>query len=99
MEIRKEQSGDSLTIALAGRLDAVTAPELDKVIQSSLDGIKNLVFDCKELVYIASAGLRVLLVAQKRMKKQGDMKLVHVSKDVKDVLEMTGFIDFLTVEE
>ena len=54
MEIRKEQSGDSLTIALVGRLDAVTAPDLDKVIQSSLDGIANLVFDCKELVYIAS---------------------------------------------
>ena len=99
MEIKKEQNGDALTIALVGRLDAVTAPELDKVVQSGLNGIKDLIFDFAELVYVASAGLRVLLVAQKRMKKQGTMKLVHVRKEVKEVLEMTGFIDFLTVEE
>lgn len=98
MEIKKEQSGSNLTIFIEGRLDATTAPQLDKEINASLEGITNLVFDFSKLVYIASAGLRTLLVAQKRMKKQGSMKLINVNKDVNDVLEMTGFVDFLTVE-
>ena len=79
--------------------DKAAAPDLDKVVQNELAGVTELTLDFTDLVYVASAGLRVLLLAQKRMKKQGDMKLIHVSKDVKDVLEMTGFIDFLTVEE
>ncbi len=99
MEIKKEQNGPVLVISLSGRLDAVTAPELDKVVQNDLAGVTDLTLDFSELVYVASAGLRVLLLAQKRMKKQGSMKLTHVSKDVKDVLEMTGFIDFLTIED
>jgi len=99
MEIKKEQNGTVLTLVLSGRLDAVTAPDLDKVVQNDLAGITELTLDFQELVYVASAGLRVLLLAQKRMKKQGSMKLVHVSKEVKDVLEMTGFIDFLTIED
>ena len=99
MEIKKDLKGDALVISLSGRLDAVTAQDLEKVISSSLDGIKDLVFDLKDLSYIASAGLRTLLVAQKRMKKQGEMRLRHVNRDVKEVLEMTGFIDFLTIEE
>ena len=99
MEIKRVQDGTSLTLALVGRLDAVTSQDLDKALSSGLDGIKELTFDMAELVYIASAGLRTLLVAQKRMKKQGSMKLIHVNQDVKDVLEMTGFIDFLTIEE
>ena len=99
MEIKKEQNGSVLKLALVGRLDAVTAPELDKVVQNELAGVTDLAFDFSELVYVASAGLRVLLLAQKRMKKQGSMKLTHVNSDVKDVLEMTGFIDFLTIEE
>ncbi len=98
MEIKKTQTGSTLTVALVGRLDAVTAPDLEKELNKSLDGVQDLIFDFKELVYIASAGLRTLLVAQKRMKKQGSMKLVNVNDDVKEVLEMTGFIDFLTVE-
>jgi len=99
MEIKKEQNGSVLKILLSGRLDAVTAPELDKVVQNDLAGITDLTLDFSELVYVASAGLRVLLLAQKRMKKQGSMKLIHVSKDVKDVFDMTGFIDFLTIED
>ena len=99
MEIKKEQNGSVMKIALVGRLDAVTAPDLDKVVQNELTGITDLTLDFGELVYVASAGLRVLLLAQKRMKKQGSMKLVHVSSDVKDVLEMTGVIDFLTIED
>ncbi len=99
MEIKKEQNGSVLKISLSGRLDAVTAPDLDKVVQNELTGITELTLDFTDLVYVASAGLRVLLLAQKRMKKQGFMKLTHVNKDVKDVLEMTGFIDFLTIED
>jgi len=98
MEIKKEQSGSNLTVFLEGRLDATAAPEFDKEMNKSLEGVTNLVFDLSKLVYIASAGLRSLLVVQKRMKKQGSMKLIHVSKDVHDVLEMTGFVDFLTIE-
>jgi anti-sigma B factor antagonist len=99
MEIKKEQNGPVLKISLSGRLDAVTAPDLDKVVQNELAGVTELTLDFTDLVYVASAGLRVLLLAQKRMKKQGFMKLTHVNKDVNDVLEMTGFIDFLTIED
>ena len=99
MEIKKELNSESLTIALSGRLDAVTAPQLEKELGSSLDGIKNLTFDFAQLEYIASAGLRVLLVAQKRMNKQGKMSIKNVSEEVKEVLDMTGFINFLQIEE
>ena len=91
--------GKTLTLTLSGRLDAVTAGELEKVITSSLDGVTELIFDLADLSYIASAGLRTLLVAQKRMKKQGDMRLRNVQDDVREVLDMTGFIDFLRIEE
>ena len=70
MEIKKELNGTALTLSLSGRLDAVTAPDLDKVVQNDLTGITDLTLDFSELVYVASAGLRVLLLAQKRMKKQ-----------------------------
>jgi len=99
MEIKKEQNGENLKISLIGRLDAVTAINLDKVVQNDLTGIKDLVMDFKELVYVASAGLRVLLMAQKKMNKQGNMKIINVSDDVKDVFDMTGFLDFLNIEE
>ena len=99
MEIKKEGSGANLTIALVGRLDAVTAPQLEKELGTSLDGVKVLVFDFAQLEYIASAGLRVLLVAQKRMNKQGKMSIKNVSEEVKEVLDMTGFINFLQIEE
>ncbi len=99
MEIKKEQNGTALILSLAGRLDAMTAPELERVVKSELSGITDLTLDFASLDYIASAGLRVLLATQKTMKKQGQMKLVHVNPDVKEVLEMTGFIQFLTVEE
>ena len=99
MEIKKNQSGDSLVVEIIGRLDAATAPQLEKEMKSSLEGIKNLTFDFEQLDYIASAGLRVLLVAQKRMNKQGKMTIKNVSNEVKEVLDMTGFIDFLNIEE
>ena len=99
MEIKKNVDGKNLEIELIGRLDAVTAPQLEKELNSSLNGIENLVLNFDKLEYVASAGLRVLLVAQKRMNKQGSMKIKNVSDEVKDVLDMTGFINFLTIEE
>jgi len=99
MEIKKNAVGENLTIELVGRLDAVTAPQLEKELGASLDGVKVLVFDFAQLEYIASAGLRVLLVAQKRMNKQGKMSIKNVSEEVKEVLDMTGFINFLQIEE
>ena len=97
MEIKKEQNGNALTLKIVGRLDAGSAPELSKELTTALDGVTDLTFDFAELKYIASAGLRVLLVAQKRMKKQGSMKLINVSEAVMEVLDMTGFSNLLTV--
>ena len=99
MEIKKNKSVDSLTIEIIGRLDAATAPQLEKELNSSLEGIKTLTLDFSKLEYIASAGLRVLLVAQKRMNKQGSMTIKNVSSEVKEVLDMTGFINFLNIED
>lgn len=99
MEIRKEQDGEVLTIHLSGRLAVKEAKELDKVVQSDLAGIKDLTFDLGELVYVASAGLRVLLIAQDMMDEAGgSMKLIHVNHTVLDVLRLTGFSDFMTIE-
>ena len=98
MNIEKKLEGTALTIALEGRLDTTTSPDLEEALASSLDGVTALVFDFEKLDYLSSAGLRVLLSAQKRMNKQGSMKLVHVNDAVKEVFEITGFADFLTVE-
>ncbi len=98
MNIEKKLEGQTLAIALEGRLDTTTSPDLEEVLASSLDGVTALVFDFGKLDYLSSAGLRVLLSAQKRMNKQGSMKLVHVNDAVKEVFDITGFADFLTVE-
>lgn len=98
MEIKKEKNGNMLSIALSGRLDALSAPDLDRIIQNELNGIVYLVFDMKDLSYAASAGLRILLSAQKTMMKQGSMKLTHVNREVMDILEMTGFLRILSIE-
>ena len=98
MDINQKSEGTTLTIALSGRLDAVSARDLDKVISTSLDGVKDVIFDLADLSYVASAGLRVLFVAQKRMKKQGSMKLINVRPEVKQIFEVTRFIDFFTIE-
>lgn len=99
MEIQKELDGDKLTVKLQGRLDAVTAIQFDKDIAKSLDGVKDLTIDFAELSYIASAGLRILLKLQKKMYTQGDMKIININRDVREVLEMTGFSRLLTLEE
>ena len=98
MEIIKTLNGDALNIALEGRLDTSTAPNLEAELKSSLDGITNLVLDFNKLEYISSAGLRVVLSAQKTMSKQGEMKLVGVNEEVMEVFEITGFVDILTIE-
>lgn len=98
MKISQTVNNDTLTIALAGRLDTVTAPELETVVNESLGGVRDLTMDLGELVYISSAGLRVLLSAQKRMNKQGKMVVRHVNETVMEVFEITGFADILTIE-
>lgn len=99
MKIRKEQNGTAMTLFLSGQLDAKTAPELDHVVQEELSGITELVLDLAELEYIASAGLRVFLTATKLMRSQGKMKLVHVNKEVMEILRLAGFVRHLNIEE
>ena len=96
MEIIKKSEGSKLTIALVGRLDTTTAPELEAEIKSSLDGVTEFVLDFASLEYVSSAGLRVILMAQKLMKKQGSMVLVNVNADIMEVFDITGFSDILT---
>ena len=98
MKIIKSQNNGILTMALNGRLDTATAPELEQEIKQSLDGVEALVMDFAELTYISSAGLRVLLSAQKRLNNQGTMKVIHVNEMVKEVFEVTGFSDILNIE-
>ena len=98
MEIRKEMNGTTLTVALEGRLDTVTAPDLEAVLKEELDKAEALVFDFSKLEYISSAGLRVLLSAHKAMSSKGGMKVTHVNEIVQEVLDVTGFSDILTIE-
>ena len=97
MDIIKNVNGNALNIALVGRLDTITAPDLDKELKDSLSGIETLAFDFSQLEYISSAGLRVLLSAQKVMNKQGSMTLANVNDSILEVFEMTGFSDILTI--
>ncbi len=98
MEIQKILDGTTLTVKLTGRLDASNAQELTNELNSSLGGVKSLIFDFTGLKYVASAGLRVLLTAQKRMNKQGSMKIRNVEESVMEVFEMTGFADLMDIE-
>lgn len=98
LTIEKNLNAPALTVALIGRLDTTTAPELEKELKASLDGITELSFDLAALEYISSAGLRVLLSAQKTMNRQGTMKLTHVNETIMEIFEVTGFSDILTVE-
>ena len=98
MNINKTLNDTEMTIALEGRLDTATAPDLEKELASSLVGVTALTLDFAELAYISSAGLRVLLAAQKTMNKQGSMKLIHVGEVIMEIFEVTGFSDILTIE-
>ena len=97
MQIKKELENNVLVLTLEGRLDTVTAPELEREL-SDLSGVTDLVFDMKNLEYISSAGLRVILKAQKTMNTQGSMKLKNVGESIMEVFEITGFSDILTIE-
>ena len=98
MTITKNRDSSSLTLLLEGRLDTTTAPQLEAELKDALDGIEELTFDFEKLAYISSAGLRVLLSAQKRMNRQGEMKITHVNEDIQEIFEVTGFSDILTIE-
>ena len=98
MTIEIKRTAEETTIEIVGRLDTTTAPELDKIINEDITDVKNLVLNFKGLEYISSAGLRVLLGAQKKMQKIGTMKLTNVREEVMEVFEMTGFADILTIE-
>ena len=96
MNIISNKNNDCLEIALEGRLDTTTAPELDSFLNASYDDIKSLAIDCAKLAYISSAGLRVLLTAHKKLK--GNLKLTNVCELVMEVFELTGFADILVIE-
>ena len=96
IEIKKEAA--ETIIRIAGRLDTITAPALDKAINEDIGETRNLILDMKSLEYISSAGLRVLLGAQKKMQKIGSMKVINVCEEVMEVFEMTGFADILVIE-
>ena len=98
MTIEIKRNADATVIELVGRLDTTTAPALDKTINEDIAGTKSLVLNLAGLEYISSAGLRVLLSAQKKMQKVGSMKVTNVCEVVMEVLEMTGFADILTIE-
>lgn len=98
MEIMKNKNEKILTLALIGRLDTTTAPQLEAELKESLSDVTELVFDFEKLEYISSAGLRVLLSAQKAMNKQGTMVVKNVCEDIREVFDITGFCDILTIE-
>ena len=98
MTITKTREGGRLTLALEGRLDTTTAPQLETELRSGLDGVTELALDFVKLEYLSSAGLRVLLAAQKLMNKQGRMVVRHINETISEVFEVTGFVDILTIE-
>ncbi|MBO5168143.1 MAG: STAS domain-containing protein [Phascolarctobacterium sp.] len=98
MIIDKQLNGSELILSLTGRLDTTTAPELEAVIKENIIGVTNLVMDFAGLEYLSSAGLRVILSAQKTMNKQGEMVIRNVNETINEVFEITGFIDILTIE-
>ena len=98
MTITKTQNDSALLIALEGRLDTTTSPDLEKELKEALPGVTELTLDLDKLEYISSAGLRVLLAAQKTMSRQGAMKLINVNEIIMEIFEITGFSDILTIE-
>ena len=98
MTIEIKKNDQETIIEIAGRLDTITAPALDKTINEDIGDVENLVLDLKGVEYISSAGPRVLLTSQKKMQKIGAMKLIGVCEEVMEIFEMTGFVDVLTIE-
>ena len=98
MTIEKKLNNDAVTLIVSGRLDTQTAPELENELNSIFSGLKELTFDMTNLEYVSSAGLRVILKAQKTMNAQGSMKLTGVNDSIMEVFDITGFLDILTIE-
>ena len=98
MQIKKINSGSKRTMKISGRLDTITAPELEKEVCSSLDGVKDLVMDFSDLEYVSSAGLRVLLSTSRRMSAKGSFVIRNCGDEIKEIFDVTGFLDILTVE-
>lgn len=98
MEIKKNKVDDQLEVAVTGRLDTLTSPELEEAIKPELDSIKKLTFDFSGLEYISSAGLRVLLMAAQSMEDKGEMVVKNANSDIMDIFEVTGFVDILNIE-
>ncbi len=98
MTITKKSEGKKLTLTLEGRLDTGTSPQLEAELKSSIDGVEELVLDLTDLAYMSSAGLRVLLAAQKVMNRQGKMTVTHVNDTISEIFEITGFDEILTIE-
>jgi len=98
MQIEKSQTNGDVTLSLTGRLDTSTAPQLEAAIQESIENINSLILDFSKLDYISSAGLRVLLSAQKKLQTKGGMVIRGVCENVMEIFEITGFADFLTIE-
>ena len=99
MDINKTLEGNKLVVKVAGRMDLVSAPELEAALNESLDGVEELVFDFSELEYISSAGLRVLLTSYKKMNSQGTMTIININDIIREIFEVTGFAEIFTVEE
>lgn len=98
MTIEKNINGTELTVTLVGRLDTTTAPQLEREVKLNIVGVKKLILDFAGLEYLSSAGLRVLLALQKSMNKQGEMIIRNVNETIREIFELTGFIDILTIE-
>jgi len=99
MTINRIHEGDALTLVLEGRLDTTTAPQLEAELKGQLEGVTALTLDMQNLAYLSSAGLRVILAAQKQMNKQGSMVIRHVNETIMEIFEVTGFTDILTIEK
>ena len=98
MEIKKIKNENEMNLKVEGRLDTTTAPQLEAELKQSIGGVEKLVFDFEALEYLSSAGLRVLLAAQKVMNKQGEMVIKNVNETIAEIFEVTGFTDILTIE-
>ncbi len=98
MDVLLKRDGDTIVVSIAGRINTATSPQFERELIPALDGVKKLVLDMTDLLYISSAGLRVILTAQKIMARQGEMILRNLKPEVYEVFEMTGFVDFLTIE-
>ncbi len=98
LDIRKNQEGSKLEFILDGRLDTITAPQLEEEVKASIDGVTERIFDFSGLAYVSSAGLRVLLSSQKTMNEKGSMVVRNVSDEIQEIFDVTGFSDILTIE-